>query len=71
MALSWAEPLDRPDPILGIRSDRNQYGLETNWKILLTPDLWITPGVQLIWAPSFNPSTDFLAIPQIKFRLFL
>ena len=71
LALSRAEPLDRPDPILGIQSDRNQYGLETNWKILLTPDLWITPGVQLIWDPSFNPSADFLAIPQIKFRLFL
>ena len=70
MALSWAEPLDRPDPLLGIQSDRNQFGLETNWKILLTPDLWITPGVQLIWDPSFNPTTDFLAIPQIKFRLF-
>ena len=70
MSLSWAEPLDRPDPILGIRSDRNQYGLETNWKILLTPDHWITPGVQLIWSPSFSPSTDFLAIPQIKFRVF-
>ena len=71
MGLSWAEPLDRPDPLLGIRSDRNQYGLESYWKILLTPDLWITPGVQLIWDPSFNPSTDFLALPQIKVRLFL
>jgi len=70
MALSWAEPLDRPDPILGIESDRNQYGLEANWKILLTPDLWITPGVQLIWEPTFNPSTDFVAIPQLKFRAF-
>lgn len=70
MGLSWAEPLDRPDPLLGIRSDRNQYGLESYWKILLTPELWITPGVQLIWDPSFNPSTDFLAIPQFKFRLF-
>ncbi len=70
MALSWAEPLDRPDPLTGIQSDRNQYGLETNWKILLTPDLWVTPGVQLIFDPTFNPSTDFVAIPQFKFRVF-
>ena len=50
---------------------RNQYGLEAYWRILLSPHIWITPGVQLIWDPSFNPMTDFLAIPQIKFRLFL
>jgi hypothetical protein len=36
----------------------------------LNPDLWISPGVKLIWEPSFNPSTDFLTIPQIKFRIF-
>ena len=70
MALSWAEPQDRPDPILGVTSERNQYGLETNWKILVTPDLWITPGVQLIFNPTFNPSADFVAIPQVKFRAF-
>ncbi len=70
MALSWAEPLDRPDPILGIQSDRKQSGLAANWKLLLTPDLWITPGVQLIFNPTYNPSTDFLAIPQFKFRAF-
>ena len=70
LALSWAEPLDRPDPLLGIQSDRNQYGIETYWKLLLTPDIWITPGVQLIVEPTFNPSTDLVAIPQFKFRAF-
>ena len=70
LALSWAEPLDRPDPLLGIQSDRDQYGIETYWKLLLTPDIWITPGVQLVFEPTFNPSTDLVAIPQIKFRAF-
>jgi hypothetical protein len=70
LALSWAEPLDRPDPVLEIQRDRNQYGIETYWKLLLTPDLWITPGAQLIVEPTFNPSTDLVAIPQFKFRAF-
>lgn len=35
-----------------------------------TPDIWITPGIQLIVEPTFNPSTDLVAIPQFKFRAF-
>jgi hypothetical protein len=49
---------------------RDQYGGELYWKLLLTPDLWITPGVQLIVDPSFNPNEDFVVIGQFKFRLF-
>ena len=36
-----------------------------------SPDLWVTPGVQMIWDPAFNPGTDFVSIFQIKMRLFL
>lgn len=57
----WAQPI--PDEL------KNQYGLNTYWKLLLTPNFWITPGVQLIFDPSFNPETDLLTIGQIKFRL--
>ena len=49
----------------------DQWGLEAYWKVLFTPDLWITPGVQMIWDPSLNPNDDFVSIAQIKFRLFL
>lgn len=49
---------------------RDQFGLEAYWKLLLTPDLWITPGVQLIWNPSYNPDNDFIAVGSFKFRLF-
>ena len=49
---------------------RDQYGGELYWKILFTPDFWLTPGVQFIWDPSLNPDEDFVAIAQIKFRLF-
>lgn len=63
LAASWAEPLDG--------TLRSQSGIETYWKLLLGSDLWVTPGVQLIWNPTFNTSTDFLSIVQIKSRLFL
>ncbi len=48
---------------------KNQYGAETYWKILLTPNFWITPGIQLIFDPAFNPDANFVAIPHLKFRL--
>ena len=56
----WADPI--PDDL------REQYGLNAYWKILLTPDLWLTPGVQFIFDPSFNEDKDQLTIGQIKFR---
>jgi carbohydrate-selective porin OprB len=64
----WMQP--GPNPLLGTPDPRDQYGLETYWKLLVTPDLWVTPGVQFIINPSRNFSTDFVAIPQLKFRLF-
>lgn len=63
LASSWAQPIDG--------DLRNQMGIESYWKILLGSDLWVTPGIQLIWNPSSNLNTDFLSIIQIKGRLFL
>ena len=70
---SWAHPIQSFDnpaagPIFG--NLRDQYGVESYWKILLTPDLWVTPGVQVIFDPSFNPDDDTIVIGQLKFRLF-
>ena len=48
---------------------RNQTGFEAYWKMLLTPNLWITPGFQFLWNPSLNPTADRVFIPHIKFRL--
>ncbi len=59
---TWMEPVN---PAL-----RNQYGVSTYWKLLLTPDLWITPGLQLIFDPAFNPSEDSVGIYEFKFRFF-
>lgn len=49
---------------------RDQYGVDLYWRVLLTPNLWVTPGVQLVWDPSLDPTTDFLAVPGLKMRWF-
>jgi hypothetical protein len=48
---------------------RDQYGLETYWRILLTQNIWITPGVHLVFNPALNLEGDFIVIPQLKFRV--
>jgi carbohydrate-selective porin OprB len=52
-------------------SARNQYGLEMYWRILLSPHFWITPGLHLVFNPALNQEHDFIAIPQLKFRVVL
>ncbi len=64
--LIWLDPL--PDLLPGMELS-SQTGFEAYWKILLTPNLWITPGFQIFWNPSLNPTDDDLFIPHIKFRL--
>ena len=49
---------------------RGQYNLENYWKILLTPDLWVTPGVQFLFAPALNPNEDLVVVRSARFRLF-
>ena len=68
VGLSWMEAHE--DVSLPIGDLRNQTGGEVYWKLLLTPDLWVTPGLQFIWNPAFNPDATFVAVPQLKFRLF-
>jgi len=48
---------------------RDEYGLETYWRISLSNNIWITPGIRLVFNPSLNPEDDFIAIPQFKFRV--
>jgi carbohydrate-selective porin OprB len=62
---SYGEPLD----LVPGTSLRDQTGFELYWKILLTPNLWITPGFQHIWDPVFNPTEDKLFVSHFKFRL--
>ena len=50
---------------------RDQYGVEAYWRILLTQNIWITPGLHLVFNPALNQEHDFIAIPQLKFRIAL
>jgi Carbohydrate-selective porin, OprB family len=62
----WSLPFK--DLLPGV-SQRAQYEMETYWNIGLTPNTTITPGIQLIFDPSFNPRVNFIAIPDVKYRI--
>jgi hypothetical protein len=66
LGLMWTQPIRDIFPGSG---QRNQTGWELYWRMLVTPNLWITPGVQVVYNPSFNPGVDTIYIPDIKFRL--
>ena len=59
------------NPIEEIFSDpvRDQYGVELYWRIRLSNNIWVTPGVHFVFDPALNPYDDFIAIPQLKFRM--
>lgn len=70
LGLMWQETL--PDLFPGVKNDsEDQYGLEVYWKILLTPNMFITPGFQYIRDPAFNKTADSIFIPHVKFRIWL
>ncbi len=64
----WSQPFKNIFPGSG---QRDQWGIDTYWNIALTPNSTIAPGIQLIANPSFNPKVDFIAIPDLKFRVSL
>ncbi len=69
-ALMWAKPIaDRVEQVGG-RTEA-QYGAEVYWRLLVFPQLWVTPGAQIHVNPTFNTRSDFMFIPHIKSRLFI
>jgi hypothetical protein len=66
LGLMWTQLIDNIFPGSG---QRNQTGWEVYWRVLMTPNLWITPGLQVVYNPSFNPGVNTIYIPDIKFRL--
>jgi hypothetical protein len=72
IGFTWAEPID------GIRlfgqpqrqPPKDQYGVEFYWKVLVTEDLWVTPSLQVIINPTYNPTTESIIVPGLKARLF-
>ena len=69
-AATWAKQLDGGDCGLIPCNGEDQWGTELYWKILITPDLWVTPGFQLAIHPVFNPDADVVTVPYLKVRLF-
>jgi hypothetical protein len=72
-ALTWVRALDGGGcGLLALTSlDCNgdsQALSEFYWKILLTPALWVTPGLQFGFDPVGNPDANFVAVPTLKFR---
>lgn len=73
VGFSWAEPTDgvglagtpQRQPV------KDQYGMEVYWKLLVTSDLWVTPNLQVIVNPTYNPGTESVVVPGLKFRFFL
>jgi len=66
LGLMWTQPINNIFPGSG---QRNQTGWEVYWRLLVTPNLWVTPGLQVVYNPSFNPGVNTIYIPDIKFRL--
>jgi hypothetical protein len=64
----WAQSFAKLIPGVGAR---NQYGVETYWNIGVTPNSSLTPGIRLIVNPALNPRSNLVAVPHVKFRIFL
>ena len=62
----FARPFENIFPGSG---QRDQYGFEVYWRAQVTPNLTVTPGVQVVYDPSFNPTVDSTVVPSIKFRV--
>jgi hypothetical protein len=65
ISLLYMNPIDEifADPV------RDQYGIETYWRISITNNIWITPGIHFVFNPSLNPDDDFIVMPMFKFRI--
>ena len=71
VGLNWGRPFRSFDtPLANYQRLEDQYGLETYWKFLLTPDMWVTPGVQFIKDPAFNDGVNNLTVFTLKTHVF-
>ncbi len=66
LGLGWVRPNTDivPDPF-----QREQVNAETFYRFHVTPNLAITPDVQVIWNPSLNPGVDTLWVASLRARI--
>ena len=64
VGLSWARPTHRPNPVTdlipGLDALREQYTWETFYRFHVTPNLALTPDLQLVVHPALTPSVNHL-----------
>ncbi len=63
VGLNWSDP--------GDAFDEDQYTAEIFYRLTVSPNLAITPSVQLIANPALNPAEDSLAIFGLRGRIAL
>ena len=54
-------------------SGQSQSDLELYWKILVLPDLWVTPGLQMLFNPSLFEGVQtpgLVWVPTLRSRVF-
>ncbi len=61
VGLLWGSPSDS--------SLRNQFGVESLFRVYVAQTLSVIPGLQLIFNPSRNPDKDFVAVFSARARL--
>lgn len=66
IGLGWVRPNSEivPEPF-----QREQINAETFYRFHVTPNLAITPDLQVIWNPSLNPDVDTLWVASLRARI--
>ena len=72
-AYSWGKALKEGQCGAKPCSGQSQSDVELYWKILVFPDLWVTPGVQMVFNPSLFEGVEtpgLVWVPSLRSRLF-
>ena len=73
-AYSWGKALDLGQCGAKPCSEQQQSDVELYWKILLLPDMFVTPGLQMVFNPSLFEGADtpgLVWVPTLRARIFL
>lgn len=72
LGLAWARPTNPPRlpiQVPGLDTLRDQYTWEAFYRFMLTPNLALTPDLQLVVDPSLNPAEDLLWVLGFRARV--
>ena len=72
-AYSWGKALDLGQCGAKPCSGQQQSDIEMYWKILVLPDMFVSPGLQMVFNPSLFPGADtpgLVWVPTLRSRIF-